>query len=516
MVPTAATAVLAVPERPTAERPEPREATDAEGRFAGLMAQFVAPAPAPPPPPEGEKTGGPAGVEAAQTEAPARGPAAALDPAQAAAPSPQAASTAAGAAPADESPLEVVAPSQGPRLEPQPTPATAAKPQLPAALAPATALPAVPIEPAPAQAQAPAPAPGQASAPGVAPGATPGTTPAPEVKATLAPGPHVPPPSVAFAGVQAAEISADFAVSSGHIPPAPLASAVQVAEAPPPATSPRVVRAEAPAPVAAPPVPANPPTLMPSQAPVALSFPALPPTRTQPSPEARSLKPAEQGESGAKAEPLPEVPEPGTASERPETAAARAQAPAARAETTAAIPQPTLLQSPASFQGPAAPVTSLSLPVPAAPATAPAPQAPAGALAPPVTAPVAQVAGSLRWMLRGGAQEASLQLHPEALGQVTIHLKVEGGEVHARLWVTEPASVQAVQDGRHHLEQSLKEQGLLLGSFDLQQGRRPFQEAPPPPAYPQSALTPVAAARQEAPATPAATILNAHHVELYA
>ncbi len=127
-----------------------------------------------------------------------------------------------------------------------------------------------------------------------------------------------------------------------------------------------------------------------------------------------------------------------------------------------------------------------------------------------------QVEGGVRWMLRGGAQEARLQLHPESLGQVTIHLRVEGGEVHARLWITEPASVQAVQEGRPHLEHSLREQGLQLGSFDLHQGHRPFQEAPSAPVVPERRLPEVVPARQEAPAAPALSILNPHHVELYA
>jgi len=171
-----------------------------------------------------------------------------------------------------------------------------------------------------------------------------------------------------------------------------------------------------------------------------------------------------------------------------------------------------LLQSPdgsslaalASSSKPAA-----SAPVSAVPAAPPAP-------APPPTPPVAQVEGSVRWMLRTGAQEARLQLHPESLGQVTIHLKVEGGEVHARLWVTEPASVQAVQEGRPHLEHSLKEQGLQLGSFDLNQGHRPFQEAPSAPAFRGGALAETLSARQEPPVIAQASVLNPHHVELYA
>jgi flagellar hook-length control protein FliK len=145
----------------------------------------------------------------------------------------------------------------------------------------------------------------------------------------------------------------------------------------------------------------------------------------------------------------------------------------------------------------------------------PIPTAPLAPAAQP-SAPVAQIEGSLRWMLKGGAQEAELQLHPDSLGQVTIHLKVEGGEVHARLWVTEPASMQAVQEGRPHLEMALKEQGLQLGSFDLQQGHRPFQEPATTSPYLEPSFQEVAPARQEAPAALSTNILNSHHVELYA
>jgi flagellar hook-length control protein FliK len=126
------------------------------------------------------------------------------------------------------------------------------------------------------------------------------------------------------------------------------------------------------------------------------------------------------------------------------------------------------------------------------------------------------VESSLKWMLKGGAQEAQLQLHPESLGQVTIHLRVEGGEVHARLWITEPASMQAVREGRPHLELSLKEQGLQLGSFDLQQGHRPFQETPSAPVLRDRSLPEPTSTRQEAPAPVLPSILNPHHVELYA
>lgn len=119
-------------------------------------------------------------------------------------------------------------------------------------------------------------------------------------------------------------------------------------------------------------------------------------------------------------------------------------------------------------------------------------------------------------MLRNNNQEAQLQLHPESLGQVTIHLRVEGGEVHARLWVQEPGTVQIIQDGRSHLEQSLKDQGLQLGSFDLHQGHRPFQESTPTPVFSPVPVPLAVPARQEAPLAPAPSSLNPHRIELYA
>jgi flagellar hook-length control protein FliK len=180
-----------------------------------------------------------------------------------------------------------------------------------------------------------------------------------------------------------------------------------------------------------------------------------------------------------------------------ERSAALAQTPVSHAADGSALAVTSLLSRAGETQ-----VTS-------APATPPAPAAQP-------QAPVIQVEGGLRWMLKGGTQEAELQLHPDSLGRVTIHLRVDGGEVHARLWITEPTSMQAVQEGRPHLELALKEQGLQLGSFDLQQGHRPFQEAPSASSFREPSFQEAAPARQEAPAPPSAGFLNSHHVELYA
>jgi hypothetical protein len=89
----------------------------------------------------------------------------------------------------------------------------------------------------------------------------------------------------------------------------------------------------------------------------------------------------------------------------------------------------------------------------------------------PPQAPMAQLEGSVRWLLRTDAKGAEIQLHPENLGRVTVHLKVLGSEVHARIWATEAATLPMLKTHKAFLESSLKEQGLTLSSFDLQHGR---------------------------------------------
>lgn len=84
----------------------------------------------------------------------------------------------------------------------------------------------------------------------------------------------------------------------------------------------------------------------------------------------------------------------------------------------------------------------------------------------------AQMDGSIRWLIKNQEKGAEIQLNPESLGRVVIKLRVEGGEVHARLWASEASTVPILQDHKAALEASLRQQGLSLGSFDLQQGRR--------------------------------------------
>ncbi len=129
-----------------------------------------------------------------------------------------------------------------------------------------------------------------------------------------------------------------------------------------------------------------------------------------------------------------------------------------------------------------------------------------------------QVEGSIRWILQNKAQAAELQLHPESLGRVVIQLKVEGQEVHARLWASENSSLAVLQDHKAFLETSLKEQGLVLSTFDLQSGARgngaqtAFQEQAPQ--VPRS--LPHLEVKQEMPTELRLDPSDPHRVEVYA
>lgn len=83
-----------------------------------------------------------------------------------------------------------------------------------------------------------------------------------------------------------------------------------------------------------------------------------------------------------------------------------------------------------------------------------------------------QVDGTIRWILRKQEQGADLQLHPESLGKIQIKLTVEGQQVHAQVWASEPSTLPILRENLAFLEVSLQEQGLSLGNFQLHQGDR--------------------------------------------
>jgi len=95
---------------------------------------------------------------------------------------------------------------------------------------------------------------------------------------------------------------------------------------------------------------------------------------------------------------------------------------------------------------------------------------PPEALAARPSLPMEQMEGTVRWLLKNDQNTAELQLRPESLGKVQIQLKVEGNQVHAKVWASESTTLPILESHRGMLESSLQEQGLSLGSFDLRQG----------------------------------------------
>jgi len=128
-----------------------------------------------------------------------------------------------------------------------------------------------------------------------------------------------------------------------------------------------------------------------------------------------------------------------------------------------------------------------------------------------------QVEGSIRWILQNKVQGAELQLHPESLGRMVISLRVEGQEVHARLWASEPTSLALLQDHKTFLQASLREQGLNLGSFDLQSGARgDGAQTAPQERSPLGTPVPFVEPKQELPTGPDLVSASPHRIEVFA
>lgn len=252
--------------------------------------------------------------------------------------------------------------------------------------------------------------------------------------------------------------------------------------------------------------------------------PAGVPEPFRPQPGALPLPVRLQGPSGPTRPVEAEAAErPRPAEARPPTEEAQPQRPAtgAAAETAAARPAQGATEA-------ALPRTeSLGMQPSTVPSAAPA--GPAATVAPraevaatwqvPVPPVLQQVESGIRWMLRNASPGAELQLHPEALGRVRIELKVEGGEVHARLWASDPKSIPVLQENKAFLEVSLKEQGLNLGSFDLRQNsQQPHPDFAQGGArgqfWPTEATAPESG--QDAPTRPVHRAANPRRIELIA
>jgi flagellar hook-length control protein FliK len=114
-----------------------------------------------------------------------------------------------------------------------------------------------------------------------------------------------------------------------------------------------------------------------------------------------------------------------------------------------------------------------------APTAAPAQPAPPVAPAPPAAAPQAPVAGMrleqavetmhqvIRISQSSGITQARVQLHPQELGQVDIHLRSTPDGVVARVVADASQAAAVLRDGGDDLRRLLAQQGINLTRFDV-------------------------------------------------
>jgi flagellar hook-length control protein FliK len=96
--------------------------------------------------------------------------------------------------------------------------------------------------------------------------------------------------------------------------------------------------------------------------------------------------------------------------------------------------------------------------------------------------PHQQIVRAARLQWNAGVGEARLRLHPEHLGEVTIALRVEQGNVTATLAAANQTVAEWMRSHRAELQSSLVEQGLTLASLEVvvdpDERRRPAPRNP--------------------------------------
>jgi flagellar hook-length control protein FliK len=112
----------------------------------------------------------------------------------------------------------------------------------------------------------------------------------------------------------------------------------------------------------------------------------------------------------------------------------------------------------------------------AAPAAAPD----RAALAAPELSPKTpdQIVQSIRLLWSRGAGEAQIRLEPRAFGELTVSVRVEHGQVVARLQAESPAVREWLQNNHSMLRHGLAEQNLALERLDIAAPTRDAHESP--------------------------------------
>ncbi|MAA76342.1 MAG: hypothetical protein CMN28_16750 [Salinisphaeraceae bacterium] len=80
------------------------------------------------------------------------------------------------------------------------------------------------------------------------------------------------------------------------------------------------------------------------------------------------------------------------------------------------------------------------------------------------------VADQVEWSLRQGLRQVELRLHPEKLGRVDIHMRLDGDQVSLQVVASTAAGRDTVEAGLHRLRDMLAEQGLNLAQSDVSDG----------------------------------------------
>jgi flagellar hook-length control protein FliK len=107
-----------------------------------------------------------------------------------------------------------------------------------------------------------------------------------------------------------------------------------------------------------------------------------------------------------------------------------------------------------------------------------------------------RVLSAARTSATHGGMEVRLRLHPEALGEVSVQIRWEGGVLSARLETATQAARDALENGAHALRTALQEQGIPVERLsvgirlDLEARSHPQDPGPPPERGPAPELPP--------------------------
>jgi flagellar hook-length control protein FliK len=82
-----------------------------------------------------------------------------------------------------------------------------------------------------------------------------------------------------------------------------------------------------------------------------------------------------------------------------------------------------------------------------------------------------QISGKLTSVIRSGSNEVRIQLRPEALGEVSLRIKMEGDIVFAKIQVESQHVKEIVESNLQVLKDALASQNLSSGSIDVSVGR---------------------------------------------